>query len=605
MIQIKNKVDCCGCNACGDICPTQAISFKTDIEGFWYPEVDMDKCIDCHACERVCPIINIDKLKHNDFEKPECHSIQNKNLDDLFDSTSGSAFSALAKKMYKLGGYVGGAIFNEDYSVSEFISSDKADLEKIRNSKYVQSDSQGFYKQVRDLVKRGEKILLCGLPCQMAAVRSFLKKDYENLIIVDLICLGINSPKILRGYLDYLEDKHHSKIVYFKHKNKELGWRKLTIKAVFNNGDVEYDKNDTSYFTYVFIGTRAFSRPSCYDCKFKGFPRTADITIGDMWGANKLKESEYYKDLGTSVILLNSKKGKDFYESMKSSFREDDIDLGTVVKGNGALLHSLNPSIKFNRREFYEDLNTKPFIEFAKKYIHTPADKAITKKEKLKNLLKFLIRVKRASGWNLHTLWQNIYYNLLCNKVQTSIIKGQYLLLSKYCVLEIRKGARVYVKGVLNFGLKRIKGSRLETRLIVEEGATLIAKGGNISYGADIEVFKNSTLSLGKVVFNINSTIICGNNITIGDGVSFGRNVTVRDNNGGHYISRRIYKDKRPIVIKDHAWLTEHVIVMPGAKIGVGAIVSAGSMVSGKLPNFTLSAGAPAKVVDENIYWKL
>lgn len=125
--------------------------------------------------------------------------------------------------MYKCGGYVGGAVFNDDYSVTQFLSSDKADLEKLRNSKYVQSDSQGFFKQVQELLKAREKVLVCGLPCQMAGLRSFLRKEYENLIILDLICLGINSPKILRGYLDYMEEKHNSKIVYYKAKIRNLG----------------------------------------------------------------------------------------------------------------------------------------------------------------------------------------------------------------------------------------------------------------------------------------------------------------------------------------------------------------------------------------------
>ena len=180
MIEIIDKVDCCGCNACGDICAQKAITFKNDEEGFGYPEINNELCTDCHLCEKICPILNIKELKKNDYEKPLCYAAQTKNLESLFNSTSGSAFATLAEKMYKLGGYVGGAIFNDDYSVKQFISSNKADLEKLRNSKYVQSDSQGFYKQVRDLLKAGEKVLVCGLPCQMAGLRSFLRIDYET-----------------------------------------------------------------------------------------------------------------------------------------------------------------------------------------------------------------------------------------------------------------------------------------------------------------------------------------------------------------------------------------------------------------------------------------
>ena len=601
MIQIKRKEDCCGCNACGDACPKQAISFKTDNEGFWYPEVDMQKCIDCGLCEKVCPILQADNLKKNDFETPKCFAAQNKNLESLFNSTSGSAFAGFAEKIYRDGGYVGGAVFNEDYSVRQFISNDKADLEQLRNTKYVQSNSEGFYKQVQELLKAGEKVLVCGLPCQMAALRSFLRKDYENLIIVDLICLGINSPRILPAYLHWKEEQHESKLVYYKAKNKELGWRQLTTKMVFENGEVEYDKQDTNYFTQGFISTHAFARPSCYECKFKGTPRIADITIGDFWGAERYVGKEYDHNLGTSCILINSQKGLDFYESTRSKFRDKEIRFEDVLVSNKALVNSLSRP-DFNREQLYEDLTNLPFGDFAKKYVKLPAERRTSK---LKNLARFVLGVNKASGWNIRTICQNIYYNLFCKQVNANVLNGDYILLHKHCVLDIAKTATINVMGHLNLGIKRIKGSKLETRLLVDPGAVLDIKGGSISYGADIEVFPNAHLELGKgIAFNINATIICGDHIQIADNVCFGRNVTVRDNSGEHFMSRKVYKNKRPVTIGQHSWITEQSMVMPGSKIGVGVIVGAGSLVQGKLPNFTLATGRPAVVVDEDIFWK-
>lgn len=601
MIQIKRKEDCCGCNACGDACPKQAISFKTDNEGFWYPEVDMQKCIDCGLCEKVCPVLQADSLKKNDFETPKCFAAQNKNLESLFNSTSGSAFAGFAEKIYRDGGYVGGAVFNEDYSVRQFISNDKADLEQLRNTKYVQSNSVGFYKQVQELLKAGEKVLVCGLPCQMAALRSFLRKDYENLIIVDLICLGINSPRILPAYLHWKEELHGSKLVYYKAKNKELGWRQLTTKMVFENGEVEYDKQDTNYFTQGFISTHAFARPSCYECKFKGTPRIADITIGDFWGAQKYVGKEYDHDLGTSCVLINSQKGLDFYESVRSKFRDKEIRFEDVLAGNKALVSSLSRP-NFNREQLYEDLTILPFGDFAKKYVSLPCER---ERSKVKNLAAFILHVKRASGWSIRTWWQNIYYNLFCKQIKANVLNGNTIILSKYCVLDIAKTATINVSGVLNFGSKRIKGSKLESRLLVDPGAVLDINGGTINYGADIEVFPNAHLELGKsIAFNINATIICGDHIQIADNVCFGRNVTVRDNSGEHFMSRKVYKNKRPVMIGQHSWITEQSMVMPGSKIGVGVIVGAGSLVQGKLPNFTLATGRPAVVVDEDIFWK-
>lgn len=601
MIQINRKEDCCGCNACGDACPKQAISFKTDNEGFWYPEVDMQKCIDCGLCEKVCPILQADNLKKNDFETPKCFAAQNKNLESLFNSTSGSAFAGFAEKIYRDGGYVGGAVFNEDYSVRQFISNDKADLEQLRNTKYVQSNSEGFYKQVQELLKAGEKVLVCGLPCQMAALRSFLRKDYENLIIVDLICLGINSPWILPAYLHWKEEQHGSRLVYYKAKNKELGWRQLTTKMVFENGEVEYDKQDTNYFTQGFISTHAFARPSCYECKFKGTPRIADITIGDFWGAQKYVGKEYDHDLGTSCVLINSQKGLDFYESVRSKFRDKKIRFEDVLAGNKALVSSLSRP-NFDREQLYDDLTNLSFSDFAKKYVSLPCER---KRSKVRNLAAFVFHVKKASGWSVRTWWQNIYYNLFCKQIKANVLNGNTIILSKYCVLDIAKTATVNVSGVLNFGTKRIRGSKLESRLLVDPGAVLDINGGSISYGADIEVFPNAHLELGKSIgFNINATIICGDHIQIADNVCFGRNVTVRDNSGEHFMSRKVYKNKRPVTIGQHSWITEQSMVMPGSKIGVGVIVGAGSIVQGKLPNFTLATGRPAVVVDEDIFWK-
>lgn len=603
MIQINDKKDCCGCNACGDVCSHDAITFKTDNEGFWYPEVDKQKCVDCHLCEKVCPILQIANLKSNDFERPVCYASQTKNLESLFNSTSGSAFASFAEKIYKEKGYVGGAVFNDEYSVRQFISNDKKDLEALRNTKYVQSNSEGFYNKVKELLQAGEKVLVCGLPCQMAGLRSFLRKDYENLIIVDMICLGINSPRILPAYLKWKEELHGSKIIYYKAKNKELGWRQLTTKIVFENGEVEYDKRDTNYFTVGFIGTHAFARPSCYDCKFKGFPRISDITIGDFWGAEKSVSKDMDNDLGTSVVMLNSQKGQVFYEGVRSKFRDKEVKLDDVIPGNMALVDSLSLPT-FDRNKFYEDLEKLPFGEFASKYIKLPGA-TLSKKDKLLNIIRFIISIKHASGLSANMWLKNLYYNIFCKQIHTNILKGNVLILYKKSVLDIDKNATINIDGPLHFGIKRVKGSQLESRLLVENNSILNIGGGYISYGADIEVFSNSRLDLGKnIAFNINSTIICGDNIKIEDGVCFGRDVTVRDNSGNHFISRKVYKNKRPVTIGQHSWITEQSIVMPGAKIGTGVVVGAGSVVSGKLPNFTLATGRPAVVVDEDIFWK-
>ena len=298
MIKVSRKEECCGCNACGDVCPKRAISFMTDNEGFWYPIVDESKCISCNLCERICPCIGSNSPKEH-YTEPECYVAEHKSVEVLFSSTSGGVFSALADVMYNDKGYVGGAIHNSDFSVSHYISNDKADLPKIRRSKDLQSNAEGFYKCVQNILNSGEKVLVCGLPCQMAGLQNFLQKDYDNLITVDLLCAGVNSPKVWRKYLDYIEDIVGSKIVWTENKSKEYGWNNLTQKFLFENGDEYFDTRKTSLFTQGYIESHLYCRPSCYECKFKGFPRLSDISLGDYWGIERHSKN-YCSNMGTS-----------------------------------------------------------------------------------------------------------------------------------------------------------------------------------------------------------------------------------------------------------------------------------------------------------------
>lgn len=604
MIQITDKSKCCGCNACGDVCTHTAITYQTDIEGFWYPVVDKDKCTDCGLCEKVCPELNIQQLKKNDFEKPECYAAIHKNIEIRFDSTSGGLFSALAQKVYRDGGYVGGAIYNDDYSVRHFISSEKGDLEALRGSKYLQSSAEGFYKAVKDVVKTGVQVLVCGTPCQMAALRAFLCKNYENLIIIDFICRGINSPKVFRKYLDYLENRFQSKIVYYKSKDKELGWRQLTGKAVFANGKVLYDTKDVNLFTIGYLRTNVYSRPSCYTCQYKDFPRMADITIADLWGVEKIVGKEMDNDLGTSLVMVNSKKGKAFYESIQANIISKYIDFETTLRGNLALTRPLDAPL-VDRDCFYKELNEKPFIEVAGKYIAPPA-LTLNFKQKLKNVFRYYYNLKNHCGWNLPLYCKNLYYNFCCPFVKADITQGHYMLINTYTVVELHKGSSIELKGILNIGEKRFKKSRLETRLLVEAGATLkIDNWFNVGYGSDIEVFHGATLHLhGKGGININGTIICGEHIELGEGVMIGRGVTIRDNNGNHFMSIQGYKNTRPVIIGQHVWLCEGCTILAGVKVGDGAVVGAKAVVAQKVPAFSLVSGNPMRVVQEKVYWK-
>lgn len=606
MIQIQNKVDCCGCNACGDICAHNAISFKTDNEGFWYPDVDMQKCIDCHLCEKVCPILNKDEYTTmGGFVKPRTYAIAHKNIEVRFDSTSGGAFTALAEEMFKQGGFVGGAIYNDDWSVSQFLTSNKNDLPRLRSSKYLQSHCDGFYKAVKEALKTGRPVLVCGTPCQMAALYRYIQKPYDNLILVDFICRGIASPLYFKKWIEYLEKKHGSKAVFYKAKSKELGWRKLSTRIEYANKDVDIIAGDDNPWLKMQYKVPEACRPSCFNCPFKGFPRTSDITVGDLWAEKGSIPQSLDGDLGTSIVFANNVKGETFLSKClkKTEYQEFSYDI--AAKGNYHLENPVKHSA-YNRDEFFSDLNDS-FEKCIEKYIPEMQHSNFTAKEKIKNVVIFLNCVRNVSGLSVSTWSKNIWYNLFSKKVENSILRRVFFVIHKNSTISISKGGKLILRSTLHFGTKKVKGSTLDSRLLIEDGGKLIIYGGNyfIGYGADIEVFKNAKLEIGGGIgSNIGLTIICGNRISIGRNTGCGRNVTIRDNNGGHAISIRGYKNTLPVIIKEHVWLTESCTIMPGTVIETGAIIGARSVVSGHIPGSCIVSGDPAKVVEKNVYWK-
>lgn len=605
-IEITDKKNCCGCNACGDACAHGAITFKTDHEGFWYPDIDMSKCFDCGLCETSCPIIHVETLKRNDLPQSVCYAAENKNLEVVFDSTSGGLFSALADRMYRDSGYVGGAIFNEDFSVREYISNAKTDLPKLRSSKYLQSNAEGFYKEIKGLLVKGEKVLVCGTPCQMAALRAYLRKDYENLIIVDFICRGVNSPKIWRKYLDSFEERYGSKVVYAKAKSKEYGWRNLTQKVVLENGKAYYETRYDNDFTKGYLFTNAYCRPSCYDCKFKGFPRIADITIADFWGIEYVDQS-MEKDLGTSLVMVNSQKGAEYFEKIKPRINFIEVPFESILWGNPALVRPLDPPI-VDREQFFEDVDKMPFTQLAGKYINAPSKTKLSWKSRLKspyrkckNLYKYARMIWRETDHSLRALCQFFKYNTL-----QEIRHKDIIIPKSHVAFDVAKTGKIVKHGITIIGWKKIRTSKLETRIYVGNNATLEFGGGNsIGYGSCIEVHENARI-LFKVGSKCNTscTFVSQEYIELGEQAMLGRHVTIRDNNGNHYINRDGYRNSRPVIVGDKAWLTESCTLLPGAKIGQGAIVGAHAVVASHIKPFTMTIGNPAQIVDENVLWK-
>ena len=609
MITINDKSKCCGCCACVDVCPQKAISLKTDIEGFWYPEVDLEKCIDCGLCDKICPELHAEELKKNDFEKPvRVIAAINKNMAVRWDSTSGGIFSALADAMYEQGGYVSGAIYNDDFSVRNYISNNPEDLTKLRSSKYLQSKAEGLYSEIKALLKKGEKVLACGTPCQMAALRSFLQKDYENLIIVDFICRGVNSPKVYRKYLDSLERKYDGKVIYVKAKNKELGWRNLTRKVVFDNGDVYYGVSLQDDFRRGYH-TNVYCRPSCYVCQYKGFPRMADITIADYWGIEKV-DKNLDNNIGTSMILLNSKKGEAYFDLIKDKLEWDETPFQSILPGNEALIKPISPA-KIDREQFFSDLDQRTFDDITQKYFPLPKSNS-SFKQRIKKNLKFIYNIIHYFKLSFRAYRNFIFINFRKNS-QSDIRNGNVIYTMPSAVFDIHPTSKIIVKAPFLYGNNPVKGMRVPTCLRMEAGTTLEIHDGpltrygtgpyNLRYGAYIEIVNGGHLTIGQGAANVGLTIMCAKEVTIGNGVRIGRNVSIRDWNGPHVIVNDHYRNHAPVRIEDHVWLCTGCTIMPGVTVGKGSVVSANAVVTKDVPPHCLVGGVPAKILKTEIEW--
>lgn len=609
MINITDKSKCCGCCACVDICAHKAITLKNDIEGFWYPELNTDLCSECGLCEKICPELNIEKLKKNDYHTPaKTIAAIHKRMDVRWDSTSGGAFSALADAMYEQGGYVSGAIYNDDFSVRNYISNNPEDLVKLRSSKYLQSKAEGLYTEIRTLLRNGERVLACGTPCQMAALRSFLRKDYENLIIVDFICRGVNSPKVYRKYLDSLERKHGGKVVYVKAKNKELGWRNLTRKVVFDNGAVYYGVSMEDDFRRGYH-TNVYCRPSCYTCQYKGFPRMSDITIADYWGIEKV-DPNLDNNIGTSMILLNSKKGEDFFELVKDKLEYRETSFQSILPGNPALVSPLSPA-KIDRGQFFIDLDKGTFEEVTEKYFPYNAYKQSIKQRIIKIIKPYYFLFSKFR-FSISSYYKLIRLNTRTN-TKSSFKEGNVIYTMPSAVFDVHPSAKIDLGMPIVFGNNPVRGMKLPTCLRMTANTTFRTHNGpltrygvgpyNLRYGAYIEIVNGGTLTIGQGASNVNLTIMCAKEITIGNGVRIGRNVSIRDYNGAHVIVNDSYVNHAPVHIEDHVWLCSGCTIMPGVTIGEGSVVATNAVVTKSVPPRSLVAGVPAKVIKSDIEW--
>lgn len=358
MIQIKKLGDCCGCEACANVCPRECIHMEAR-DGFYYPVVESKLCVNCGLCEKICPE-NAPVMVRKDFEKK---GIVARIKDDAarYQSTSGGAAHILTKRIVSDGGVAYGVAFDAQFG-TVFTRVDQIEnISALQGSKYPQCRiNDGFLKVRRDL-NDGKRVIVFGTPCQIQGLSCFLGKKYDDLILVDLICHGVPSPIIWKNYLDELFPQEQIQKVVFKHKKN--GWKRWCVFIQSDCNTYTRERTEDLYMSSYLSGLNV--RPSCFSCHFKGDNRAADITIADAWGTPE-KNHILNDGKGLSSLIVHTRKGADLVKLVESEMIFETYSIEALTSGNRAYDTCILPNVLRNR--FFRELNRKDILLVLQKY---------------------------------------------------------------------------------------------------------------------------------------------------------------------------------------------------------------------------------------------
>lgn len=375
-VLFMEKSQCCGCSACFASCPTGAIIMKEDQEGFLYPYIQKEKCVSCYRCLKVCafkvdlqekpydrkqqnPVKNLYEGKKEADTIPLVFAAKHKNLETRMDSRSGGIFSALSDQVLKSNGVVYGCVLTSDFNAKHVRADNYEIRDKMRGSKYIQSDMTSIFKSVKNDLLNKRFVLFSGTSCQIAGLQFYLEKPYTNLLCIDIVCHGVPSPKVWQSYLDWQSKRKKSKCVKVDFRDKKkFGWAEHKETLYFNNRK----SISSDIFKNLFYGHEIL-RPSCYQCPYKNILHPGDITIADYWGIEKAAPG-FDDNKGVSLVLVNNEKGLTWFDKTKKDMEYVQCRIED----------SMQPPLKapfrepLDRESFWKDFEVKDFTYIAKKY---------------------------------------------------------------------------------------------------------------------------------------------------------------------------------------------------------------------------------------------
>ena len=383
MIQIKDKADCCGCTACASVCAHDAITMQPDKEGFLYPIVNTRQCTNCGLCDNVCPVIHRKKIDRKSNQQA-LYAARHKNKEILMNSSSGGAFFALVELIMKKGGIVCGVEYSSSMEVRHAFAETIEDCKRFMGSKYVQSNINEIYPQIKSYLKANRYVLFVGTPCQVEGLNLYLRRQYDTLLTADLVCHAVPSPLIFKDYVDFVNRKNRGNLQAIDMRYKSTwGWsHRFSYRYSFDTSKSICDPSDISNWGRLYF-SRLIDRPSCHNCKFTNFHRSGDFTIADFWDDTHKRQDLYSSD-GTSLFLVNTEKGMKCISELS-----ENIDLWTISPEEAWQPCLEKATISSPQRVlFWKDYENKGFNFVYRKYF-TDSYK-IRLKRKVKQFLKFI-----------------------------------------------------------------------------------------------------------------------------------------------------------------------------------------------------------------------